>query len=208
MEYAGGGAGALQCEPRPAGAHPGSAGANAGFPGTGPRHQPRRASTSAPRGPSPLSAHSSASSRNTTPASYPISTRASSRRACSYRTITAGSRSSRSGFPAPSSPWTPRRRSLLSSGGVKVLGSILRNSHKDLVKASLEGMLRKAISSHVLPLLGLHNLQDRYHIMHKSFMQRFTHLFRQTSHRNSRTLWETPSCPFSTTALAGAAPSS
>jgi len=62
--------------------------------------------------------------------------------------------------------------------GVKVLGSILRNSHKDFVKASLERMLRKAINTHVLPLLHLHNLQDRYHIMHKSFMQRFTHLFR------------------------------
>jgi hypothetical protein len=39
-------------------------------------------------------------------------------------------------------------------------------------------MLRKAINTHVLPLLHLHNLQDRYHIMHKSFMQSFTHLFR------------------------------
>ncbi len=55
--------------------------------------------------------------------------------------------------------------------GVKVLGSILRNSHKDFIKASLERMLRKAINTHALPLLHLHNLQDRYHIMHKSFMQ-------------------------------------
>jgi hypothetical protein len=95
--------------------------------------------------------------------------------------------------------------------GVKVLGSILRNSHKDFVKASLERMLRKAINTHVLPLLHLHNLQDRYHIMHKSLMQRFTTSsarFRQTSQTNSRTFWETPSCASSTTALAGAAPSS
>jgi hypothetical protein len=42
--------------------------------------------------------------------------------------------------------------------GVKVLGSILRNSHNDFVKASLERMLRKAINSHALPLLHLHNL--------------------------------------------------
>ncbi len=64
--------------------------------------------------------------------------------------------------------------------GVKVLGSLalLRNSHKDYVKLRLEHMLREAINTHALPLLHLHNLQDRYHIMHKSFMQRFTHLFR------------------------------
>jgi hypothetical protein len=59
-----------------------------------------------------------------------------------------------------------------------VLGSILRNSHKDYVKVRLEHMLREAINTYALPLLHLHNLQDRYHIMHKSFMQGFTHLFR------------------------------
>jgi hypothetical protein len=62
--------------------------------------------------------------------------------------------------------------------GVVVLGSILRNSHKDYVKVRLEHTLREAINTYALPLLHLHNLQDRYHIMHKSFMQRFTHLFR------------------------------
>ena len=62
--------------------------------------------------------------------------------------------------------------------GVKVLGSILRNSHPDYVETSLKLMLQEAIDTHALPLLHLHSLQDRYHIMHKSFMQRFTHLFR------------------------------
>ncbi len=62
--------------------------------------------------------------------------------------------------------------------GVKVLGSILRNSHKDYIKVRLEHMLREAINTYALPLLHLHNLQDRYHIMHRSFMQSFTHLFR------------------------------
>ena len=62
--------------------------------------------------------------------------------------------------------------------GVKMLGSILRNSHQDYVKGRLEHTLKEAINTYALPLLHLHNLQDRYHIMHKSFMQRFTHLFR------------------------------
>ncbi len=63
-----------------------------------------------PRAPSPLSAHSLASSRNTTPASRSTSTWESSRRACSYRTSTTGSRSSRRFSRASSSPWPPRRR--------------------------------------------------------------------------------------------------
>jgi hypothetical protein len=59
---------------------------------------------------------------------------------------------------------------------VKVLGSILRNSHEDYVKVRLEHMLREAINTYALPLLHLHNLQDRYHIMHKSLMT-FVRLF-------------------------------
>ena len=62
--------------------------------------------------------------------------------------------------------------------GVKVLGSILRNSHEDYITTRLERMLKKAINTHAIPLLHLHRLQDRYHIMHKSFMHRFTHIFR------------------------------
>ena len=62
--------------------------------------------------------------------------------------------------------------------GVKVLGSILRNSHEDYINERLMRMLKKAIDTHAIPLLHLHRLQDRYHIMHKSFMHRFTHIFR------------------------------
>ncbi len=53
-----------------------------------------------------------------------------------------------------------------------VLGSILRNSHKDYVKVRLEHTLREAINTYALTLLHLHNLQDRYHIMHKSSCKR------------------------------------
>ncbi len=35
--------------------------------------------------------------------------------------------------------------------GVKVLGSILRNSHKDYIKVCLEHMLREAINTYALP---------------------------------------------------------
>jgi hypothetical protein len=72
--------------------------------------------------------------------------------------------------------------------GVKVLGSILRNSHEDYITTRLERMLRKAINTHVVPLLHLHRLQDRYHFKHKSFMHRFTHIFRTLPPCHTQTL--------------------
>jgi hypothetical protein len=62
--------------------------------------------------------------------------------------------------------------------GVKVLGSYMRQSSVAYIEARLLALVEKTTKNIAVNILKLKRLQARYHLVQKSFVQKFMHLFR------------------------------